>query len=251
MSSQDATSTSSVPEKLVVTSPDEAIPRDSGETLEAAASDSPLNEDQALTLLKQNDLPPEVFEQLSKNGAVNRSRKVKLAIVEHPRTPRYVSLAILRHLFTFDLMRVALTSIVAGDVRMAAEEVLINRLESISSGEKLSLARRASGRVAGALLTDKEPRVMRAALENSRMTEALVVKALTVPEAPAALVCEICVHPKWSLRQEIRVALLRNESTPLKFAQEFARTLPLTTLKEILETSRLPQDVKDCLLKTE
>jgi len=248
MSSQDSTSTSSALEKPAATSPGGAIPSDSEAALKAAA-DSTLNEDQALALLKRDDLPPEVFERLSKNGAVGKSRKVKLAMVGHPRTPRYVSLATLRHLFTFDLMRVALTSVVPGDVKMAAEEVLINRLESISSGEKLSLARRASGRVAGALLTDKEPRVMQAGLENPRMTEAFIVKAVVAPEASSAFVRKVCDHPKWSLRQEIRVALLGNENTPLESAQEFARMIPLTTLKEVLEASRLPEKVKSCLLK--
>src|SRR6202011_1074731 len=134
------------------------------------------NEDLALALLKQNDLTAEVFELLSKNTGVMKSRKVKLAVVRHPRAPRYVSISLLRQLFTFDLMQVALAPVVPGDVKVAAEQTLIRRLESISLGEKLSLARRASSRVAGALLMDVEPRVMQAALENPRLTETFIVR---------------------------------------------------------------------------
>ena len=197
------------------------------------AADSTLNEDRALALLKRNDLPPEVLEQLSKNAAVLKSRKVKLAMVSHPKSPRYVSVTIVRQLFTFDLMRVALAPLVAGDIKMVAEETLIRRLEAITSGEKLSLARRASGRVAGALLLDPEKRVIWAALENPRLTEALIVRALT-REGQPALVQAACHHPKWSLRREIRIALLRNQHTPLARAMEYARCLPAPVLKEIL-----------------
>src|SRR5713101_1752508 len=155
----------------------EAVHSTSPEILASAASDPALTEDLALVLLKRSDLPAQSLNQLSKNGSLMKSRKVKLALVEHPRTPRHVSIPMVRHLFTFDLMQVALTPVVPADIKMTAEEALINRLETISSGEKLSLGHRASGRVAGVLLLDSEPRVIRAALENSRLTEASIIKA--------------------------------------------------------------------------
>ena len=209
---------------------EEAVHSSSAEALKAAAADSALDEDLALALLKRSDLPAEVLEQISKNAAVVNSRKVKLALLGHAKTPRHVSLALLRKVFTFDLMKVALTPVVAGDIKAAAEEVLIKRLESLSLGERISLARRASGRVVGALLHDPETRVIHAALENSRLTEGFIVRALMKHGASAALVRALCEHPKWSLRYEIRVALLRNEKTPVRFAQEFAKALSSTVL---------------------
>jgi len=216
-------------------------------TTSALASD--LNEDQALALLKASDLPPETIEQISKNSGVMKSRKVKRAVVAHPKTPRYVAISIVRQLFTFDLMQIALLPTMAGDLRVAAEEALIKRLETISAGEKLSLGRRASGRVAGVLLLDPDPRIIRAALENPKMTEALIIRAITRPNASSALVLAVCNHAKWSLRREVRIALLRNEKTPMGHALEFAHTLPPAILKEALENSRLPHAIKSCLLK--
>jgi hypothetical protein len=206
----------------------------SSDALIAAASDPTLTEDFALTLLKRSDLPSEALDRLSKNSGLTKSRKVKLALVAHPKTPRHVSVPMVRHLFAFDLMQVALQPAVPADIKMRAEEALISRLEKVSAGERLSLAHRASGRVAGALLLDPEPRVIHAALENSRLTEESVIKALVRRNAPAAFVGAICRHSKWSLRQEIRIALLRNEKTPLARALEFARTLPPAQVREIL-----------------
>ncbi len=225
------------------------------ETLEPAApesapaSTSPLTEDQALALLKQPEISPGVLEDLSKNPAAMKSRKVKLALVQHPRAPRHVSIPMVRHLFTFDLMQVTLTPVVPADVKLAADEVLINRLETISSGERLTLAHRGSGKLAAELLCDPESRVIQAALENGRLTEAGVIKAVTRHDAPAALVLAVCHHARWSLRREIRLALLRNQNTPLARALEFARFFPPAMIREILQSSQLPASVKAGLSK--
>jgi hypothetical protein len=213
------------------------------------AADSALSEDAALSLLKRPELPAEVLEQLGKNSSVVKQRKVKLALVEHPKTPRHISLPLVRQLYTFDLMQVALTPVVPADLKLAADEALCNRMETISSGEKLSLAHRASGRVAGALLRDPEPRVVHAALQNSRITESSIVAALTRHEASMAFVEAVCHHPQWSLRREVRVALLRNEKTPMARAVEFARSLPAAQVREILHSSRLPGNIKAYLQK--
>ena len=210
--------------------------------------DASLSEDGALHLLKRADLPPDVLEQLSKIGELLKYRKVKLALVEHPKTPRHVSLPLIRQLYTFDLMQVALTPVVPADVKRAADETLSHRLETLASGERLTLAHRGSGRIAEALLADADARVMQAALQNARLTEASVVRMLTRPDARVAFVDAVAHHPQWSLRREVRVALLRNEKTPKARAVEFARGLPPGLLREILQTSRLPAKMKEYLL---
>jgi len=229
---------------------EEAIHSSSAEVLIAAVSYSALNEDLALTLLKRMDLPGEALERLSKNSSAMKSRKVKLALVEHPKTPRHVSLPMARHLFTFDLMRVALTPAVPADVKAVADQTICNRIETITSGERLTLAHRASGRVATELLSDSESRVIHAAMENPRLTESQVVKAVMATKASPVFVQAVCHHVKWSLRREVRIALLRSQHTPLARALEFARSLPVTIVKEILHGSRLPANIKEALLKS-
>src|SRR5690349_25179970 len=103
---------------------EQAIHSSAIEVLVNAASHTSLNEDLALTLLKRTDLPGDALERLSKNAAAMKSRKVKLALVEHPKTPRHVSLPLVRHLFTFDLMQVALTPDVPADVKAVDAETI-------------------------------------------------------------------------------------------------------------------------------
>jgi hypothetical protein len=228
---------------------DDAIHSTDPDTLLAAASDPALTEDLALALLKRTDLSADAVERLAKNGTVIKARKVKIALACHPHTPRHVSLPMIRGLYTFDLMNVALAPVTPADVKRVADEALIVRVPTISSGERLTLARRASAGVAAALLTDKESRVMKTALENPRLTEAAIVKAVNTRSAPEALVQAVCHHPKWSLRHEVQIALLRNEKTPLAQALRYAQRLSAAQLREVLRRSRLPAGTKAYLLE--
>jgi len=229
------------------------------------AADQALSEDFALALLKRADLPAEVIELLAKNASALKSRKVKIALASHPKTPRHVSVPLARQFYTFDLMKVALSPTVPADVKVAVDDILISRLKTVTTGERLTLARRASGRVAAALLLDvetigtkiiidaktvaRETRVMQAALENPRLTEALVINSVLRPAASAGLVRAVAQHAKWSCRREIRAALLRTEHLSLARALEFSHEIPGPLLNELLTASRLPAQIKDQLLR--
>jgi hypothetical protein len=253
------------------------------------AVDPAFTEDLALALLKRADLPAEVLEQIAKNANALKSRKVKIALVSHPHTPRHVSVPLARQFSTFDLMKVALSPRVPADVKVAVDHVLISRLKTVTLGERLTLARRASGRVAAALLLEvesgdgkiidgktmdgktmdckitdhktiagktiaakavaRDTRVMQAALENPRLTEALVINAVLGRAAGAALVQVVARHAKWSRRREIRAALLRTGHLSLARALEFSREIPAPLLEEVLASSRLPAPIKAQLLR--
>lgn len=215
----------------------------------ALAADPALTADLAQALLKRRDLPAEAIEQLTRNAGVMKSRKVRIALAAHPRTSRRLSLRLVREFYTFDLMQFTLLPVVAADLKRAADEMLVTRITSITLGERISLARRASTTVASALLLDKETRVWQTALENPRLTEAAIVKALLRTNATPAFVEAVSHHAKWSPRREVRMALLRNEKTPLARALEFARTLPPPLLRDVLHSSRLPEKVKEYLRK--
>ena len=239
-----------------------------------SAGDPELTEDLALALLKRSDLPAEALERLAKNVNLVSSRKVKIAVASHPHTPRHVSVSLSRQFCTFDLMKVALSPSVPADVKVAIDTVLISRLSAVTAGERLTLARRASGRVAAMLLTDitgrngktafhevaggkmknsetaaRETRVMRVALDNPRLTEPLVIKAILRLDASEALISVVAQHEKWSLREEIRAALLRTEYLSLARALEFIQGIPMAALQEVLGSSRLPLKFKEHLLR--
>lgn len=221
--------------------------RDPQELLALGASQA-LTEEIALALLTRRDISPNVIEAVAKNIAVTKNRKVNVAIASHPHTPRHVSLPLTRHLYTFDLVKIALSPTVPADVKVAVDETIIARLEQISEGERLTLAKQASGRVAGALLGDAQDRVIEASLNNPQMTEATIVKALGRADSPAHLVSAVCDHKKWSLRRDVRLALLRNEHLALAQAIAFTQGFPPSLVREVLGKSRLQPSIKNYLL---
>jgi hypothetical protein len=218
-------------------------------TAPEALAPSVLSEDLALSQLINRDITANAIEKITQSAGIMKSRKVRMALAAHPRTPRRIALRVIRELYTFELMQLALLPGTAGDLRRVADEFLLSRLSSITLGERISLARRSSGRIAGALLLDKETPVWQAALENPRLTESAIVKALQRSTAVPAFVESVSHHMKWSVRPETRVALLRNAHTPFARAIEFARRIPPAQLRDILHTSRLPERIKQYLNK--
>jgi hypothetical protein len=219
-------------------------PLASDESLRSLAADPALTEETALALLQRRDLPGDAIVNLARNAAVMKHRRVMLAMVAHPRTPRHLSLPAARQLYTFEMMQIALSPVVAADLKMVVEDMLVSRLETISSGERLTLAKCASTRVAAALLCDPEQRVIDAALENPRLTEMWVVRALEKANAPPGLVGSICRHPKWSLRNDVQVALIRNPHTPAARALAYAHRLPTSVLRDLLASAELAVELK-------
>jgi len=219
----------------------------SPEIVIAVAGDPRLTEDLALAMLQRRDLPREALEELSRNSSIAKQRKVQLAVVMHPHTPRHISVPTIRHLYPFELMQVALLPAVAADVKRAAEEVLIGRLPTISSGERFTLAKQGSGRVAAALLLDKEERTMQAALLNPQMTELHIVKALKAETGTELLAPAVARHAKWLLRLDIKAALLGNRNTPFACVVQVAGQLPLRALKVALQGAKLAPNVRQYL----
>lgn len=228
---------------------EELVESEAAEDLIDAAADRSLSEDLTLKLLNHRGLPPRALELLAKNPSAMKHRSVLTSIVIHPKTPRFVSLPIANRLFAFELLRISVLPTVAADVKLAADNAIIARLESISSGERIALARQGSTRLAGALLNDAEPRIIEAALDNPRMTEIGIVKALKVEQVSQSLIALVCEHEKWSLRTEIQVEVLKAAHTPLAKAIVVAEKLPPATVTDVLRNSRLPAHVRAYLLE--
>lgn len=219
------------------------------ESLSISVPDQPaLTEDLALSRLSDRDLATEAVEHISQSAGLMKSRKVRITLAAHPHAPRRIALRLIRELYNFELMRFTLLPTAAADLKRLADELLISRLASVTLGERIALARRCSKRVAGALLLDKDTRVWQTALENLRLTEATVVRAVQ-RSGTAAFAEALSRHAKWSLRAEIRIALLRSAHTPLARALEFARRLAPAQLRDVLHTSRLPEKIKVYLRK--
>ncbi len=218
------------------------------EILISLAGNPNLAEGDLLKLLERKDLPREAIQQIAVHKAGARSYSLKLAIVRHPKTPRLVSLPLLKFLYLFDLVRVSQTPGVPADVKMAAEEAVLNKLEAVPRGERITLAHRASGRVAAELLVTEDDELIRAALENPYLSEVHLQHILAREELPKPVIDSIAISPKWSHRYHLRLALIRNPQTPLTRVLEFLPDIAVTDLRDICLDRRMPEQVRKYVL---
>ena len=193
-----------------------------------------LGEQELLKLLKRKNLPREAVQGIASRREASHSYRIKLSIAQHPRCPRQVALPLLKFLFLFDLLKVCQSPAVPADVKMVAEEMILKRGEGIPRGEKMSLARRATGRVAASLLLSHDNELIAAALDNPFLTEAHVLKVLSrTVGVDELLVGKVARHAKWSRRYHIRLSLLRNPSLPFHQVLAFVPDLTVSDLRTI------------------
>jgi hypothetical protein len=218
------------------------------EVLVALARNPNLQERDLLRLLERKDLPGEVLREIAAHKETARNYGVKLALARHPKTPRLVSLPILKFLYLFDLLRVAQTPAVPADVKLVAEETILNKIDTLPRGEKISLARRGSGRVAAGLLVSEDRELILAALDNPFLTEAHMLKILALENLPVLVVELIAHHPKWCHRYHLRLALIRNPRTPFQQVLAFIPDMAVNDLRDICLDRRMPEPVRKYIL---
>ncbi len=226
-------------ERARVASGDElkSLLHDSSEEVVLAALENPnLQEEHVSLLLERLDLSATVVGVIAGQQRWAANDAIRLRLVRHPRTPKRIALAAVRQLPLFDLVRVGMVPSTPVDIRRMTEELILGRVPQIPLGQKLTLARRGSARVAAALLVEGHPQVIKAALDSALLTESQVLKVLASPAAPPRTVAAISQHRKWSQRYNVRAALVRNSCTPPPAVLAF---LPDLTLRDLQDISTL------------
>ena len=231
-------------------SPDElaALLDSADPTILLAAIDNPaMNEKMLCLFLERKDLPSEVLARIPKNKQWMRSYAVRLRLVRHPRTPRLVTLALIRQLYLFDLVGVSLLPSVPAEMRRLAEDLLLNRLPQLPLGEKLTLARRGPARVVAKLAEEGLPQVLPLALDNAFLNEGQLLKTLSKTVLPPRVVASIAKHRKWSYNANVRMALVRHPLTPLARVLAFLPDIPVHHLRDLLSSATMRPDLKKYL----
>ncbi len=216
--------------------------------LVALARNPHLGERDLLRLLERKDLPGDALKEIARHKEAAKSYAIKLALTRHPRTPRLVSLPILKFLYLFDLVRVSQTPGAPADVKRLAEETILKKVESIPRGEKITLARRGSGHVAAGLLVTSDRELIGAALNNPFLSEAHLLRVLALDNLPPVVVESITHHDKWSSRYHLRLALVRNPLTPLQRVLEFLPNIAVNDLRAVCLDRRMPEHVRKYIL---
>ncbi len=217
------------------------------EVLFALLQNPLFDEQNVCLLLARKDIPAELLEEIASHKQLLKSYAVKKSLMFHPRTPRLIGLRMLREIHLMDLVQFTLSPSVSIEIKLQAEAQIIARMPQLPLGQKITLARRGPGRVAGALLAEGHPQVLPVALDNPFLLEAHVLKTLAREKVPLAVVQGLCRHAKWSQMYNVRLALVRNPSAPLATILAFLPELTVNDLRELASPGIVPENLRKYL----
>ncbi len=199
-----------------------------------ALLDNPsIEETQLCILLERMNLPAEILEEVARRKPLLKNYRVKRALAFHPRTPRLVTLRLLRDLYLMDLVQLTLLPGIPTELKLNAEDQVIARLPQLPLGQKITLARRGTARLAGALLAEGHTQIVTIVLDNAYLTEAQVLKVLSREKLPPVIVNTIAHHRKWSMTYNVRLALVRHPLSPLATVLAYLPELTVSDLREL------------------
>ena len=146
------------------------------------------------------------------------------------------------HLFDRDIANESGLAHNHGINRRQAEDV-----PQLPLGQKITLARRGTARVAGALLADGHTQVLAIALDNPGLTEAQVLKALSRENLPVGVVKGVAQHRKWSHTYNVRLALVRHRHSTLSTILAYLPELTVSDLRELAAPGIVSENLRKYL----
>jgi len=218
------------------------------EVLLALLDNPSLEETQLCVLLDRKNLPGEVLEEVARRKPLLKNYRVKKALAFHPRTPRLVTMRLLRDLYLMDLVQITLLPGIPTELKRNAEDQLVSRLPQLPLGQKITLARRGPARLAGALLAEGHAQIVTIVLDNPHLTEAQVLRVLSRERIPPGAVRTISQHRKWSISYNVRLALVRHPLSPLATVLAYLPELTVSDLRELASPGIVSESLGKYLL---
>lgn len=203
-----------------------------------------LDETQLCLLLERKNLATEVLEEVARRKPLLKAYRVKRGLAFHPKTPRLVTLRLLKDLYLMDLVQLTLSPAIPTELKLNAEDQLIARLPQLPLGQKITLARRGPARLGGALLAEGHAQIVCIVLDNPHLTEAQILKVLAREKLPPGVVLAVAQHRKWSLDYNIRLALVRHPSSPLSTVLAYLPELTVSDLRELASPGIVAENLR-------
>jgi hypothetical protein len=220
----------------------------SPEILLALLDNPALDETQLCLLLNRKDIPGEILEEVAHRKPLLKNYRVKRALAFHPRTPRLANLRLIKELYLMDLVQLTTLPGTSVELKRVGEEQLVARLPQLPLGQKITLARRGSARVVGALLAEGHTQTVSIALDNPGLTEAQVLKALARANLPPGVVKAVAQHRRWSHTYNVRLALVRHPASTLSTILAYLPELTVSDLRELAAPGIVSENLRKYLL---
>ncbi|MGD9343033.1 MAG: hypothetical protein PVJ25_03305 [Desulfuromonadales bacterium] len=207
--------------------------------VQTALKNASLNEDHLLALLKRRDLGEDLLKTIYQLETTRKSHRLQVALVKNPNTPGQIVLALLPHLHLFELVDLCMIPGVTPDQKFAAERAILQRLPTTELGNKMTLARRATATVVGEILKEGDVKLVEICLNSPRLREVAILQFINGSRSSAETISIIARHPKWKLRPNLRLAILKNRRTPSIWFTLFLPQMRTPDVRNLLISRRL------------
>jgi hypothetical protein len=203
-----------------------------------------IGEQDALIIANRKNLPGDVLEAIAKDKRWAESYPIRLALAKNPKTPLFVALSISRYLRLFDLAEIGRSHFLPITFRHKIENIIIEKIPTMPSGIRRTLAKISSGNVLLTIMQDRDADIVKACLNNPHLVEAHLFKVVVRHDAFPGTIRMISEHQKWSSRYVIRLALLRSSHTPLARGVRFLEDIRTRDLKDLYVDPTIPKGIK-------
>jgi hypothetical protein len=211
---------------------------------------SVLTEEEALAICDNANVTPQILGKMAQVPRLTGFYSVRVRLVAHRQTPQAHALKLVHYLYWVDLLNLSVDVQVPAPVRRAIDTQLVNRLQKLTLGERISSARRCSLALIKELMWDPHPLVFESLLMNSRLREDDLLALVASEHALQHQLRMIAEDRRWSYRYAIRKALVMNPSTPRSAAASLLRHLSRVDLRRIHANPKTTTYVRRCIERT-
>ena len=188
-------------------------------------SNPAITEDHLIALLRNPVLTEQIVVEIADRYDWIGTYSVQFAIVNCRKSPYTLAMRLLPALFWNDLLKTSLNYRLNPRIRRVAENYLQEKVVNLTLGEKINVARTGPRSIIKLMKAEKDPRVISALLRNSHLLEDDVLSLLNNQMTSPAILRTIGQDYKWNVRYSIRLALVRNQHSPLAIALSFLSKL--------------------------
>src|SRR5438105_2297257 len=203
-------------------------------------------EDEALAVLANPYITPAICQAIAQNQRLAAFYSVRLKLVMNKQTPLAHAVKFVHYLFWSDLVRISIDVKVPAPVRRAIDNILVNKIDKLTLGERITVAKRCSHALIKALLFDVDTKVFEALLVNQRVREDDLLLVASSDRASASQLQLLAGDRKWSYRYAIRKALVMNPRTPRSAAASLLSSLTAQDLRLIHRNPQTTVYVRRC-----
>lgn len=203
---------------------------------------STLSEEVIDILLFDSSTEPSLFDEIAKNN-IHRPNILRF-LLNHPLTPNQTRQFVSEQLSLPIPSEKEITTTKEAEQPKTKIIGLLQKIQKLSTGEKIQLAFRGSRDIRTILLRDPNKEVMLAVLENPKITHSEIEVLAKQQTTPIEIIRTIAQKRDWMRTYSIIYALVSNPKTPINISLKHIHNLRDKDLSIIEKDRNIPEAVR-------